>query len=223
LESREVIQVSGDFRTTDNTGFDRQSLLVCEWMCEAMVKNSCTVLLINTQHPSTILHTVEQHLVKRLTTLRGSSGDSKASGQKAREVLKKSLRVVSTFDNQEFDLALLNVPFLLAADRKIGMVVVDNLVCGYQDEKLFRGGITFTKFSNERINSIVQAIAGCKVCLVYIKRALFPNKQVQQWNPRISFTVDLNWKEGITNEVEAVLETSNQKLSTTIDIGKSLF
>ena len=48
-----------------------------------------------------------------------------------------------------------------------------------QDEKLFRGGITFTKFSNERINSIVQAIAGCKVCLVYIKRALFPNKQVK--------------------------------------------
>ena len=47
--------------------------------------------------------------------------------------------------------------------------------------------------------------------------------QVQQWNPRISFTVDLNWKEGVTNEVEAVLETSNQKFNTTIDIGKSLF
>ena len=35
--------------------------------------------------------------------LEGSSGDSnKNVGQKAREVLKKSLKVVSTFDNQEF-------------------------------------------------------------------------------------------------------------------------
>ena len=38
-----------------------------------------------------------------LCPLEGSSGDSnKNVGQKARDVLKKSLKVVSTFDNQEF-------------------------------------------------------------------------------------------------------------------------
>ena len=55
------------------------------------------------------------------------------------------------------DLAVLNLPFVLAADRRIGMVVVDDIASGYQLARMEHGGLAFGRFVNNRLTQIIQA------------------------------------------------------------------
>ena len=122
-------------------------------------------------------------------------------------------RVVKVNFCSQQDLAVLNLPFVMAAHRKIGMVVVDDITCGYQLARMEQGGIALGRFINNRLSQIFQATSGLKLTLMYVKKTQFlPKKAKLQWDPKVSIAVTLSRNDN--QEVEAVMETSEQKTCT---------
>ena len=71
------------------------SLLLAEWMAEAMVSHSSSVLMVNCRHPSPVL---SRHLVPSLKKRLARSSNQ----EQTRQLLRNSLKVVNVFENNQF-------------------------------------------------------------------------------------------------------------------------
>merc|ERR1712029_511930 len=195
---------------------DCTSLLLAEWISDSVVGHGCPVLFFKCHHPSPILRF---HLKPALLKRSSRDGSTSPEDDFVQGLIRNSLHVVNIYDNQQFELAILNLPFLRSAKREIGMIVVDDIADGYQSAKMDQGGIAFGRFLNNRVAQLLQAISGFKVTLVYAKRAtqFVPSRRARQWDPKLTLTVALEWKDGSSsNEITAHMETANQKSSKTI-------
>jgi len=259
LESRgEVIQVSG----AAGVG---KSLLLSEWIADVLVHHggeddaaaaTSGVLLITLEHPSVVVENLQGCLKKRLRKAKKDMTNSQCDVNSAADLLRcdpcddvitedmlhaymDRCYVIAVFDETEFELAVLSLPFALNASRNgrgcdISMVVVDNIGTGYEEARQEQGGLAFHRFVGQRLANLTKAISGqaAGISLVFTKTDLSASmmapsdgnkgarRRSRQWDARVTLSVTLVASEegGATSrrKVFANLETAAQETRKTL-------
>ena len=194
LETKEVIQIA-----SAEPG-SRKSDLLSKWMADVLVRlPEMEILFLNLEHPSVALSKLSSNL---------------ADKKSAREAYNRRVHCIHIFDNDQFDLTLLNLPFLLASNKSVGLIAVDNIGTGYEIERYENGGLAYGRFISQRLESLLQSFAGFQIPLIFTKTEVCATRKAD-WDPKITLSVSL--RRDRSDCIHAELETVTQKTSKKLD------